>query len=63
MSLSDQDRDPEMAQLIQAVLRAFEQNNFPAIAVLPSDDVSVSRTALEQLCQLNIASGPGRRRN
>ncbi len=63
MSSPDQNHDFEVRQLIDAVLAAFAKKNFPAVAVLPSDDLADSKAVLAQLCRLEIGIDPRQRPN
>lgn len=38
-----------MERLIQAVLAALARNDFPAVAIFPSDDLAGSKAALARL--------------
>ncbi len=48
MPSSDQDIDPEVEQVINALMSGFAQEDLPAIVILPSESLSTSCDRLAQ---------------
>jgi len=63
MSSSDEDRDSEVQQLIEAVMGALAALDLPAMVVEPSIDLADSRSSFAQLCLAQNASEPGKLRH
>lgn len=63
MSSPDLDRDPEVQQMIEVILRALAKTKAPAILIGPPDDLDDSRSAFAQLCLAETAIDPAQRPN
>jgi hypothetical protein len=63
MSSPYPNRDPEVQQMIEVILRALAKTEAPTMVVEPWDDLNDSRSAFAQLCLAETTIDPAQRRN